>query len=46
MSLTDEICHELMDGLEKGLDWQRILAKHGAFTYFLSNILTRQPLSP
>ena len=29
MSLTDEIYTELMDGLEKGLDWQGFLAKYG-----------------
>ena len=28
MSLTDEIYQELLDGLEKGLDWQQFLAKH------------------
>ena len=28
MSLTDEIYLELLDGLEKGLDWQRFLAKY------------------
>lgn len=28
MSLTDEIYIELLDGLEKGLDWQQFLAKH------------------
>jgi len=30
MSLTDEIYLELLDGLEKGLDWQQFLAKHSA----------------
>ena len=28
MSLTDDIYHELLDGLEKGLDWQQFIAKH------------------
>ena len=30
MSRTDEIYLELLDGLEKGLDWQQFLAKHSA----------------
>jgi len=30
MSLTDEIYRELLDGLEKGLDWPQFLAKHSA----------------
>ncbi len=30
MSLTDEIYLELLDGLEKGVDWQHFLAKHSA----------------
>ena len=30
MSLTEEIYQELIEGLEKGLDWQQVLAKHGA----------------
>jgi len=28
MSLTDDIYHELIDGLEQGLDWQQFRAKH------------------
>ena len=30
MSLTDEIYRELLDGLEKKLDWQQFIAKHSA----------------
>jgi chromosome segregation ATPase len=30
MSYTDEIYRELMDGLDKGLDWQHFLDKHGS----------------
>lgn len=41
MSLTDEIYLELLDGLEKGLDWQQILAKHGASKGPLYNALSR-----
>ncbi len=41
MSLTDEICLELWDGLEKGLDWQQFLAKHSASKGPLYNALAR-----
>jgi len=39
MSLTDEIYTELMDGLQKGLDWQHFLAKYGASKEPLYNAL-------
>jgi len=41
MSLTDEIYTELMDGLEKGLDWQGFLAKYGNTKGPLYNALGR-----
>lgn len=41
MSLTNEIYLELLDGLEKGLDWQQFLAKHGASKGPLYNALGR-----
>ena len=41
MSLTDEIYTELMDGLQKGLDWQHFLAKYGASKGRLYNALGR-----
>jgi len=41
MSLTDEIYRELLDGLEKGLDWEQILAKYGASKGPLYNAITR-----
>ena len=41
MSLTDEIYLELLDGLEKGLDWQQFLAKHGGSKGPLYNALRR-----
>jgi len=41
MSLTDEIYLELEDGLEKGLDWQRFLAKHSASKGPLYNAIGR-----
>ena len=41
MSLTDEIYTELMDGLQKGLDWQHFLAKYGASKEPLYNALGR-----
>ncbi len=41
MSLTDEIYLELLDGLEKGLDWQQITAKYGVSKGPLYNALGR-----
>lgn len=41
MSLTDEIYYELLDGLEKGLDWGQILAKYGASKGPLYNAIAR-----
>ena len=41
MSLTDEIYHEQMDGLEKGSDWQQFLAKYSASKGPLYNALGR-----
>ena len=41
MSLTDEIYTELMDGLEKGPDWQGFLAKYGNTKGPLYNALGR-----
>ena len=41
MSLTDEIYLELLDGLEKGLDWQRFLAKYSTSKGPLYNAIGR-----
>jgi chromosome segregation ATPase len=41
MSLTDEIYRELIDGLEKGLDWQKFLAKHSGSKGPLYNAIGR-----
>ena len=41
MSLTDEIYYELMNGLEKGLDWQQFLVKYSASKGPLYNALGR-----
>ena len=41
MSLTDEIYYELMDALEKGLDWQQFLVKYSASKGPLYNALGR-----
>jgi len=41
MSLTDEVYRELLDGLEKGLDWEQILAKYGTSKGPLYNAITR-----
>jgi chromosome segregation ATPase len=41
MSLTDEIYHELLDGLEKGLDWQQFLTKHSGSKGPLYNAIGR-----
>jgi chromosome segregation ATPase len=41
MSLTDEIYSELWDGLEKGLDWQRFLAKYSTSKRPLYNAIGR-----
>lgn len=41
MSLTDEICRELLDGLEKGLDWEHYLARYSASKGPLYNALAR-----
>ncbi len=39
MSLTDEIYTELVDGLEKGLDWTAFIAKHSASKGTLYNAI-------
>jgi len=41
MSLTDEIYRELLDGLEKGLNWEQILAKYSTSKGPLYNAITR-----
>jgi DNA repair exonuclease SbcCD ATPase subunit len=41
MSYTDEIYRELMDGLNKGLDWQHFLDKHGSSKGPLYNAVGR-----
>jgi chromosome segregation ATPase len=41
MSLTDEIYQELLDRLDKGLDWPKFLAKHSASKGPLYNAVTR-----
>jgi chromosome segregation ATPase len=41
MSLTDEIYRELIDGLEKGLDWQQFLTKHSGSKGPLYNAIRR-----
>jgi len=41
MSLTDEIYHELWEGVEKGTDWQQILAKYSTSKGPLYNALGR-----
>jgi chromosome segregation ATPase len=41
MTLTDEIYRELLDGLEKGLDWEQFLAKYSASKGPLYNAIAR-----
>ena len=41
MSLTDDIYHELSDGLEKGMDWPKFLAKHSGSKGPLYNAIGR-----
>jgi chromosome segregation ATPase len=41
MTLTDEIYRELLDGLEKGLDWEQFLAKYSASKRPLYNAIAR-----
>jgi len=41
MSLTDNIYNELLDGLDKGLDWQQLLVKYGASKGPLYNAIGR-----
>ena len=41
MSLTDEIYAELIDGLKRGLDWTRFVAKHSPSKGPLYNAIGR-----